>query len=212
MSEGVRVCLKTANKADKTRARIIKVTRDLVYRLGSDRVTLRNIAAACRMKAGSIYYHFRSKDEIVEAVLNDAMDRGCNAILEAVDKCGPGASAFVRLEAALRAHLHFVVDERLAARLATVYRLPAPIRDRHLAREREYGLLIGALMEEAANEGGIRQDVNLSVARMLGMGALTWTGEWYDPSGSLSLDDIADEFMRLFKEGLARSSPLTREL
>src|SRR5262249_54498865 len=49
-------------KADKTKARLVDVAKRLVQEHGSDRVTLRDIAAAARMKAGSIYYHFESRD------------------------------------------------------------------------------------------------------------------------------------------------------
>ena len=61
-----------ATKADQTKARLIAVTKRLIQEHGSDRITLRSIAASARMKAGSIYYHFDSKDEIVRTVLENS--------------------------------------------------------------------------------------------------------------------------------------------
>src|SRR5262245_19790144 len=90
-------------KADKTKARLIDVRNRLVREHGSDRVTLRDIAAAARMKAGSIYYHFESRDEIIRAVLADGVDRATVAVIEAIALAGPDSSPLDRLHAALRA-------------------------------------------------------------------------------------------------------------
>ena len=60
-------------KADKTKARLIEVAKRLIQEDGSDRVTLRRIAAGAKIKAGSIYYHFNSRDEIIRAVLESGV-------------------------------------------------------------------------------------------------------------------------------------------
>ena len=56
-------------KAEKTRARLIEVATRLFQEHGSDEVTVRRIAAAAKIEAGSIYYHFASRDQILRAVL-----------------------------------------------------------------------------------------------------------------------------------------------
>ena len=58
-----------STKAGRTRARLIEVAKRLYQEHGSDHVTVRRIAAAARIEAGSIYYHFSSRDEIMRAVL-----------------------------------------------------------------------------------------------------------------------------------------------
>jgi hypothetical protein len=52
----------------------------------------------------------------------------------------------------------------------------------------------------------LRSGFNLSVVRMLSMGALTWVAEWYDPDGPMTPVDIADELMRILGGGLVRQS------
>ena len=56
-------------KADKTRARLIQVATRLFQEHGSDEVTVCRIAAAAKIEAGSIYYHFASHEQILRAVL-----------------------------------------------------------------------------------------------------------------------------------------------
>src|SRR5262249_49196322 len=56
------------------------------------------------------------------------------------------------------------------------------------------------LLEEAQKRGQLRGGFDLSVVRMLMLGALTWVAEWYDPEKSMTPDDVADEMMRLLTE------------
>ncbi|MCW5744603.1 MAG: TetR family transcriptional regulator [Alphaproteobacteria bacterium] len=191
-------------KADKTKARLIAVTKRLVQEEGSDRVTLRNIAAAAKMKAGSIYYHFESRDEIIRAVLEEGVGLARRAVLEAIAKAGPDSSPLVRFDAALRAHLKYTVQEHFSSRLKAIRRLPKRLRDHHMAQEREYADIFRDLLREAQKKGLLQPGFDLSVVRMLCMGALTWVAEWYDPEGPMTLDDVANELMRMLVGGLIR--------
>jgi AcrR family transcriptional regulator len=177
------------------------VAKRLVQEHGSDRVTLRDIAAAAKMKAGSIYYHFDSRDEIIRAVLEDGVGRAARAVMEAIAQAGAASSPLDRLHAALRAHLKYTVGEHFSARLKAIRRLPKRLRDHHMKQEREYAEIFTGLLREAQKRGFLRTGYNLSVVRMLTIGALTWVAEWYDPSGPMTLDDIADELMRVLRDG-----------
>ena len=189
-------------KADKTRARLIQVAKQLVQEDGSDRVTLRRIAAGAKMKAGSIYYHFDSRDEIIRAVLESGVGGARTAVMQAIDAAGPASSPLDRLRAALRAHLAYTLQEHFSSRLKAIRRLPKRLRDHHMKQEREYAAIFADLLAEAQKKGLLRSGLNLSVVRMLSMGALTWVAEWYSPDGPLSPDDVADELMRLLAGGI----------
>ena len=204
MKQPAKPAPKRKSKADKTRGRLIEVAKALVNEHGSDRVTLRDIASAAKMKAGSIYYHFESRDEIIRAVLEDGIGSATRAVRAAIADAGHDSSPLERLRAAFRAHLEYVVQEHFSSRLKAIRRLPKRLRDHHMQQERAYAAIFADLLEEAEKRLLIRPGHNLSVVRMLGMGALTWTAEWFDPDGPMSLDDIADELMRIFQDGLFR--------
>ena len=85
-----------------------------------------------------------------------------------------------------------------------IRRLPKRLRDHHMKQEREYAAIFADLLQEAERKGLLRPGFDLSVVRMLSMGALTWVAEWYDPKGAMTPDDIADEFMRLLTGGVVR--------
>ena len=56
--------------SDKTtRDRIVEAADDLFYRRGYEHTSFSDIADAVRISRGNFYYHFKSKDEILDAVI-----------------------------------------------------------------------------------------------------------------------------------------------
>jgi hypothetical protein len=79
--------------------------------------------------------------------------------------------------------------------------VPDPIRERHLKRQRAYGAFWRALFLQAAKAGAIRADLDLSVVRMLALGALNWSVEWYRP-GRRSPSEIAAHAATMILDGI----------
>jgi AcrR family transcriptional regulator len=51
------------------RERLVSAALDLVYQQGVEKTTLADIAHAADVPLGNVYYYFKTKDEIVEAVI-----------------------------------------------------------------------------------------------------------------------------------------------
>jgi AcrR family transcriptional regulator len=202
---------KTNTKAEKTRARLIEVATRLFREHGSDEVTVRRIAAAARIEAGSIYYHFDSREEILRAVLEQGIADARGEVLTAVATAGQRSPPLARLHAALAAHLKFTLRNHFSARLRTIRRLPKRLRERHMQQERDYAAIFTELLVEAERAGLLRGDLDRSVIRMLSLGALTWVAEWYDPAGPKSLDDIAREYMAILTHGIVKPGTVRTE-
>ncbi|MPZ35018.1 MAG: TetR family transcriptional regulator [Rhodospirillales bacterium] len=191
-------------KADKTRARLIEVATRLFQEHGSGEVTVRRIAAAAKIEAGSIYYHFASRDEIMRAVLESGVGGAHEEVMQAIAKAGPDCSPLERFRAALSAHFKYTLRRHFSSRMKEIRRLPKRLRDHHMKQEREYAAVFAGLLKEAQRKGLLRPGFDLPVVRMLAIGALTWAAEWYDPAGAKSPDDVADELMRVLTGGIAR--------
>ena len=58
-----------------TRERVIAAARDLVYRQGVERTTLGDIAQAADVRVGNVYYYFKTKGDIVAAVVQAHVDQ-----------------------------------------------------------------------------------------------------------------------------------------
>src|SRR4051794_38724692 len=59
----------TTPTRDGKRERLIASAADLIHRQGVERPTLAQIAEAAEVPPGNVYYYFKTKDELIEAVL-----------------------------------------------------------------------------------------------------------------------------------------------
>lgn len=54
----------------ETRARIVEIADDLFYRQGFENTSFADIAGVANISRGNFYYHFQTKDEILNAVIS----------------------------------------------------------------------------------------------------------------------------------------------
>ena len=86
-------------KSEVTRARILDAALDLFRRHGFEETTMRGIAAAAGLSLGSAYYYFQSKEDLVMAFYERAMD----AMTPGMEAALSGASHFEEKVEALMA-------------------------------------------------------------------------------------------------------------
>lgn len=173
---------KTAAKGELSSERVLEVAARLFREKGYLATSVREIGKAAEMKAGSLYYHYPSKEAILEAVVTEAITSLTREVKTALDKAS-GAPFRERLRVAVEAHLrsiHEHGDFAITSREA-MDMLPPESRKRHLALRTEYGEIWQALFEEAKAKGEVRADLDIVPVQMLILGAINWTSEWLDP-------------------------------
>jgi TetR/AcrR family transcriptional regulator, transcriptional repressor for nem operon len=69
----------SAQEPDK-RERLIASATELIYRDGVERPTLAQIAKAADVPAGNVYYYFKTKDELIEAVVECRATQVCDLL------------------------------------------------------------------------------------------------------------------------------------
>lgn len=190
-------------KSEATRQRILDAAARTFRAHGYAGARLADIAAAAGTKAGSLYYHFESREALVEEVLDRGIDRVFAAVRERLAALPPGASPRDRLDAAITAHLETAleVEAYTSASIRIFGQVPEAVRTRHLTRQRAYGAFWRGLLEEATAAGALRPGVDLSVARMLILGMLNWAPEWYR-AGRLTPAEVARQAADLALDGL----------
>jgi TetR/AcrR family transcriptional repressor of nem operon len=67
------------------RERLIASARELVHRRGVERPTLAEIAAAADVPPGNVYYYFKTKDQLIEAVI-ESRETEVRELLESLDR------------------------------------------------------------------------------------------------------------------------------
>lgn len=193
-----------ARKSERTRERILDAAAREFRNHGYSGVRLTDIAERIGMKAGSLYYHFESREALVEAVMNLGTHRTHEAVLKRIMSLPSDADHLTRLSAAIETHLLMGLEQSdlSSATIKLIWQVPAEIRERTLAGQRAYGALWRRLLEAARAAGAIRADVELSVVRMAILGALNWAADWYKPQGATPRK-IARDITVMVLQGLA---------
>lgn len=193
-------------KSDLTRQAILDSAARAFRLSGYSGARLADIAAGAGMQAGSLYYHFDSREALVEAVMHRGVERTDAAVREALAALPATATALDRLRTAIETHLLMIVQQEdiASATIKLIWQVPQPIRDRVLGRQRVYGAVWKKLLDDARSANLIRADLDLSVVRMAIMGALNWAADWYKP-GKLAPQRVAHDIVSMTLHGLAGS-------
>lgn len=205
------------SKSDVTRMRILDAAARTFRRKGYAATTLNEIASAADMQAGSLYYHFASKDELLEEVLDIGANKVNDAIKESQERLPPDASHRDRIRAAVDAHLTMLLKhcDYTSVNIGIFAQIPEEIQQRHLPKRDTLAAQWRRILTRAQKAGALRDDVDLSMVRMLLLGALNWSVEWYKP-GKTSIPAMADHICLMLLEGIGtgdapRDEPETRE-
>jgi AcrR family transcriptional regulator len=190
-------------KAQITRRLILEAAAALFREKGYAEVSLREIAQAAGMKTGSLYYHFESKESLVEEILTLGTQGAFEASRDAVAALGADADPVDRLEAAFTAHARFLLEKEdfASANLKILQQVPPQIRERHVRQDREYGRFVSEIIDDIAATHGLAPGIDPSILRMLCFGAMNWSISWYDPKGA-SPSQIADQLMTMVRRGV----------
>ena len=188
---------------DTGRARILDEAAALFLQQGYDATSLRHIADAVGMKAGSIYYHFASKDELLTEILRRGIAVMDTAFDEA-ERSTTRRSPIVRVEAHVRAHLAALFENGpyTAAHVMTFRTAPdavraeiVPVRDAYEARWTE-------MLRRLQADGKIPPNVDVNVARLILFGAMNSSVDWFDTTRG-SLDKFATAITHQFWNGVS---------
>src|SRR5258708_20913835 len=102
---------KRAKRAEVSRQQSLDVAAKLFRARGYTETSLRDIGKQAGMKAGSLYYHFASKEELAAEVLRIGVQKVHQAVVMSLDALGRTANARSKLEAAMTAHLETLLVE-----------------------------------------------------------------------------------------------------
>ncbi|HXN67497.1 MAG TPA: TetR/AcrR family transcriptional regulator [Bradyrhizobium sp.] len=175
---------KRARRSEGSRQQILDVAAKLFRAKGYTDTSLRDIGQQAGMKAGSLYYHFASKEQLAAEVLLIGVQKVHRAVVTAIDAPGRTADARARLAAAMAAHLETLLDasDYTSAHIRCFPDVPATLRMKLSAARREYEAVWRLLLDDMAASGALPAGTDANAARLAILGALNWSLEWYDPA------------------------------
>jgi AcrR family transcriptional regulator len=177
-----------ASKGDRTRKRLLDAAAAEVARHGVAGTSINAIAAAAGLKTGSVYFHFESKDRLVEAMLEEGLLASLAFLDQALAAVPEDANAATRLGAAIRAHataVHELSNYTVAVLGPSFPRDAAGTAARKLRRT--YVSRWTELVTEAQGEGVLTRDADPRLLRDLILGALNAVSLAGQPSDDVAL-------------------------
>lgn len=177
------------------RGRLLREAARLFRDKGYERTTVRDLAAAVGIQSGSLFHHFRTKEEILKAVMVETIRLNTALMQSAVDAAGSHRD---KLQALIRAELESINGQTGEAMAVLVFEWRSLSEDSQayvLELRDIYEQLWLDVLEALRGEGVLAADPFV-VRRML-TGALSWTVTWYRPDGGLTLDDLTEQVVAM---------------
>ncbi|GLW66488.1 TetR family transcriptional regulator [Actinomadura rubrobrunea] len=193
----------TAAARAERRAELLATAAEVFASQGYAATTVRQIADAAGILGGSLYYHFDSKESMVDEILSTFL----NEMWAAYDRVlAAGLGARETLEAIVVESFRSIDRHRAAV---VIYQNES----RYLAAASErFGYLLDShrrfkemwmsLLERGVREGAFRGDLDLPLVYRFIRDTVWLAAGWYRRDGRLAADDIAKQYLAMVLEGI----------
>ena len=180
---------------DSARGKLLQTAAHLFRSKGYERTTVRDLASAVGIQSGSIFHHFKSKDEILKAVMEETILYNTALMRAALADARDPREQVLSL---IRCELQSIMGGTGEAMGVLVYEWRSLNADSqaHILRLRDLYEQIWLDVLCAARDAGFFRADPFVLRRFL-TGALSWTTTWFRQDGKITLDQLAEEALAL---------------
>lgn len=182
-------------------AGVLRVAIDLFNRHGYDATSMGDLARELGLTKSAIYHHVPSKEALLAAALDEALD-ALSATVDALAAPGVG-SAQERLRTAVRTSVEILVAHLPAVTLLLRARGNSEVERRAVVRRRHIDDVLAGLVRDACTEGSVRDDIDPELISRLIFGMVNSSVEWFRPGGEVDAATLADAITGIAFDGLA---------
>ncbi|MCF6387825.1 TetR/AcrR family transcriptional regulator [Mycobacterium sp. MBM] len=184
------------------RDELLQLAATMFAERGLKSTTVRDIADSAGILSGSLYHHFKSKEQMVEEVLKDFLDwlfvryqqilDGASSPLDKVK--GLFMASFEAIE---YRHAQVVIYQDEAKRLSALPQF-AFVDDRN----REQRKMWVDLLHEGIADGSLRPDLDVDLVYRF-IRDTTWVSvRWYQPGGPLTAEEVGRQYLAIVLGGI----------
>ncbi|MFJ5731656.1 TetR family transcriptional regulator [Streptomyces paradoxus] len=194
---------KTTVNPPERREELLAIAAEVFAAQGYNATTVRKIADAAGMLAGSLYYHFDSKESMLDEILSGFLDE-LWARYDAV--LGAGLGPRETLEALVTESFR-EIDRHLAA--VAIYQKEA----KHLGSRPHFAYLVESqqkfekawlgTLERGVAAKVFRADLDVRLTYRFVRDTVWVAASWYRPGGRHSPEEIARQYLSMVLEGIA---------
>ncbi|MFC5458901.1 TetR/AcrR family transcriptional regulator [Massilia niabensis] len=173
---------------------------------GFKATTLNDISKAANIDRATLYYYVASKEELLQEAVQDMLKNNleeADRIMrrDELDQRGKLTLLFKMLMVSYEQnypHMYVYIQELM-------HEVPhdsSPWAKQMLKQTRRFEKMTMTLIAQGIDEGVFRPDVSVHVATNGLFGMFNWTHRWFKPSGKLSAEDVAEQFCKIFLDGI----------
>lgn len=179
-------------KIEKKKEEILRSAAAVFAEKGYHGTTMEEVAARLLMTKGSMYYYFKNKDDLLYHCHKMIMNLSINTMKEIMES---PLTAVEKLEKAIKSHINLATSEK--SMFMVMHKPSQHFTDDYLTdilnSRSMYAQYFDAIILEGINKKEFQQ-VDVKMIRMIILGALNWTQEWYDPKGEKTAEEISEAF------------------
>lgn len=187
---------------------IKSIAIELFFKKGYFATSISDIAKGSGIQKASIYYHYRSKEELLFSILKSTMDDLTRYLKENLRGNDDIES---QMRAAVHGHVRFHLDRQKENFIANS-ELRGLTRDHYriiVERRDEYEKIFQDLIRKGKEEG-VFGDVDVKILSYAILTLCTAGASWFNPGGRLTVDEIADIYENFIVDGLKQGGQALR--
>ncbi|MBC7632923.1 TetR/AcrR family transcriptional regulator [Aeromicrobium sp.] len=181
---------------------VLRRAIDLFNRQGYDGTSMGDLAKELGLTKSAIYHHVPSKEHLLSAALDEALD-GLTAAVDTAAAAEPGTSAYLRLRTVVQESVEILVRQLPAVTLLLRVHGNSEVEIAALQRRRSIDERLASLVQAAVDEGALRSDIPPDLISRLLFGMVNSLVEWYRPGGPVDADVLASSIVALAFDGLS---------
>jgi AcrR family transcriptional regulator len=186
------------NSSSDRRTEILLEAARVFRTHGYGGTSMNHVAKRLNITKPGLYYHFKSKQDLLYAILDYALDLLERDALAAT----MGAKGSIeRLRNIIYRHARMITMESDGALTVLVVDEADSLTPEDwrmiTQRKRTYFEIVRATIEQLRVEGKLRDGVDPTLAAFSLFGMVMWLTRWYRPEGRLSADDVARQITDL---------------
>lgn len=183
-------------------SQILRTAAELFARSGAKTATMRQIAAAVGVKAGSIYHHFPSKDDILVGILGTYLE-DLNASYLREMQSGKESAELIRslIEVSLRVSGRHPHAAEIYQAEQEYLRQQPEIFAEVIAAGRQSQVVWTDAIQQGYDDKTFRHDIPVDTFHRLLRDAMWMSVRWYRPSGDYTTASFANDIASVFLDG-----------
>jgi len=181
---------------------IVNVAAKLFKQKGFVATSMRDLAAELGIEAASIYYHFKSKEELLEKICFDMADKFITNAREVNDIY---FNAEEKLRMAIKFHIETITENQNQSSvfLSEWRNLSEPKFALFKQLRQQYENQFTIILADGEKED-IFDDVDKKFAVLSILSTINFINEWYKPEGKMNASEIAEKLSNFIMGGLRK--------